>query len=64
VAIKVSISYFQAVNSGILTAVAEEVALHPKLATYLTTVHDDQGNKIALFQATVYRKKESLLPRY
>ena len=64
VAINVGISYFQAVNSGTLTAVAEEVSLHPKLATYLISVLDDQGNKIALFQGTVYRKKESLLPRH
>jgi len=60
VAINVSISYFKAVNSGTLTAVAEEVSLNPKLATYIIPVHDDKGNKIALFQGTVYRKKESV----
>jgi acyl-CoA thioesterase len=62
VAINVSISYFQAVNSGTLTAAAEEVSLNPKLATYLIPVHDDKGNTIALFQGTVYRKKETLTP--
>jgi acyl-CoA thioesterase len=60
VAINVSISYFKAVNSGTLTASAEEVSLNPKLATYLIPVYDDKGNKIALFQGTVYRKKESI----
>jgi acyl-CoA thioesterase len=59
-AINVSISYFQSVSSGTLNAVAEEVSLHPKLATYLVFVHDDRGNKIALSQGTVYRKNESL----
>ncbi len=60
VAINVSISYFQAVRSGTVTATAEEVSLTPKLATYLIHVRDGNGNGIALFQGTVYRKKESL----
>jgi acyl-CoA thioesterase len=59
-AINVSISYFKAVSSGVLTATAEEVSLNPKLATYLIPVTDDKGNRIALFQGTVYRKKESI----
>ena len=61
IAINVSISFFKAVKSGALTASAEEVSLNPKLATYLITVTDDAGNKIALFQGTVYRKKESIV---
>jgi acyl-CoA thioesterase len=60
VAINVSISFFKAVKSGILTATAEEASFNPRLATYLITVNDEAGNKIALFQGTVYRKKESL----
>jgi acyl-CoA thioesterase len=60
VAINVSISYFKAVNSGVLTASAEEASFNPRLATYLIPVTDDKGNKIALFQGTVYRKKESI----
>jgi acyl-CoA thioesterase len=59
-AINVSISYFKAVSSGTLNAAAEEVSLNPKLATYLIPVFDDKGNKIALFQGTVYRKKEGV----
>jgi acyl-CoA thioesterase len=59
-AINVSISYFKAVSSGTLFAAAEEVSINPKLATYLITVRDEAGNKIALFQGTVYRKKDSL----
>jgi acyl-CoA thioesterase len=60
VAINVSISFFKAVKIGALTATAEEVSFNPKLATYLITVHDDAGNKIALFQGTVYRKKDPI----
>ena len=59
-AINVSISFFKAVKIGTLTASAEEVSINPKLATYLITVTDETGNKIALFQGTVYRKKESI----
>lgn len=60
VAINVSISYFKAVKSGTLTAEAEEVSLNPRLATYLIRVEDEKGDAIALFQGTVYRKKERL----
>ncbi len=60
VAINVSISYFKAVKSGTLTASAEEVSINPKLATYLIPIVDEQGNRIALFQGTVYRKKDLL----
>lgn len=60
VAINVGISFFKAVKSGALTAAAEEVSINPRLATYLITVTDEAENKIALFQGTVYRKKESI----
>jgi acyl-CoA thioesterase len=60
VAINVSISFFKAVSSGILVAQAEEISLNPRLATYLITVMDDKGDRIALFQGTVYRKKDTL----
>jgi len=60
VAINVSISFFKAATGGTLSAEAEEVSINPKLATYLITVTDDAGSKIALFQGTVYRKKDSI----
>jgi len=59
-AINVSISYFKAVKSGTLTAEGREVSFNPKLATYLIDVRDEAGNAVALFQGTVYRKKESI----
>ena len=60
VAINVSISFFKSATGGTLFAEAEEVSINPKLATYLITVTDDAGNKIALSQGTVYRKKDSI----
>ena len=60
VAINVSISFFKAVKEGDLFAEGREVSRNPKLATYIIDVSDGQGNAIALFQGTVYRKKESL----
>jgi acyl-CoA thioesterase len=55
-AINVSISYFRAINEGKIMAVAEEISLHKKLATYIVKVFDASSNIIALFQGTVYRK--------
>ncbi|MGE5174065.1 MAG: PaaI family thioesterase [Betaproteobacteria bacterium] len=60
VAINVSISFFKAVKSGVLMAEGREASISPKLATYLIDVKDEAGNAIALFQGTVYRKKESI----
>ena len=60
VAINVSIAYFKAVASGTLFAHAEEVSLNPRLATYLIRIEDGEGTPVALFQGTVYRKKEKL----
>jgi acyl-CoA thioesterase len=59
-AINVSISYFKAVRSGTLYAEGKEVSLNPKLATYLIRVEDQEGALIALFQGTVYRKRDRL----
>ena len=58
-AINVSISYLKAHTSGRLFAEAQEIALSSRLATYLVTVTDEGGNRVALFQGTVYRKKEN-----
>lgn len=60
VAINVSISFFKAMRTGTIYASAEEISLNPKLATYLITVKDEKNEPIALFQGTVYRKKERI----
>jgi len=53
-----SISYVKAATGGTLIAVAEEVSLNPKLATYDVSVTEEGGDTIAVFQGTVYKKKE------
>ena len=60
VAIQASIANFKAVASGTLQAVAREVALNPKLATYSIEIRDESQSLIALFQGTVYRKSATL----
>ncbi len=55
-----NMSYFKAVSQGTLFAEAVEESLNPKLATYLVRVTNETKELIALLQATVYRKKESL----
>lgn len=59
-AINVSISYFKAVKEGTLCAEAEEVSLNPKLGTYLIRITDSNGEIVALFKGTVYRKNTPL----
>jgi len=60
VAINVSISFCKAVTKGTLIAEAREVAISPKLATYLIDVKDEGGGLIAQLQGTVYRKSAGL----
>ncbi|MEW6755256.1 MAG: hotdog fold thioesterase [Candidatus Latescibacterota bacterium] len=60
-AINVSISYLKGAGRGtVLTAQAEEVAPHPRLASYAVRVTDEAGELVAIFQGMVYRKKERL----
>jgi acyl-CoA thioesterase len=56
VAINMSISFCKAVRRGTLIAEAREVAINPKLATYLIDVSDEAGALVAQLQGTVYRK--------
>ncbi len=60
-AINASISYFKATSSGTIFAEAKEVSINPKLATYEVVVFNEKNENIALFQGTVYRKKEKLI---
>jgi acyl-CoA thioesterase len=59
-AINVSISFFKAVKEGALIAEAREVAINPKLATYLIDVKDEAGTLVAQLQGTVYRKRAGI----
>ncbi len=60
VGVSATISYLKSTNKGTLTAEAREMALNPKLATYNVEVRDDSNDMVALFQGTVYRKKQAL----
>jgi len=55
-AINASISYLTAAREGTLTAVADEFAKNPKLASYTVVITDDDNTRIAIFQGMVYRK--------
>lgn len=58
--INTSVSFVKAAVKGSLYAIAQEESINPKLATYLVRITDDSGDLVALFQGTVYRKKEQL----
>jgi len=55
-AINVTVSFFKAVPDGKLTAIAEEISVHKKLATYIIKIYDESSTIIALFQGMVYKK--------
>ncbi|MFD2112141.1 PaaI family thioesterase [Thiorhodococcus fuscus] len=59
--VNVSVSFMKSARKGVLTAEAEEVSINSKLATYLIRITDEDANLIALFQGTVYRKREALM---
>ena len=58
--INANISYVKSAQDGILTAEAMEVARNSKLATYQIDITNEKGDLIAIFQGTVYRKKDLL----
>ena len=61
VAINANISYIKAVKEGdVLTAEAAEIALHPKLAVCSVAVTGRDGDIVATFQGTAYRKNREL----
>lgn len=57
-----SISFFKAVKKGILTAEAQELSIHHKLASYAVKVTDQDNDLVAYFTGMVYRKREQLDP--
>ncbi len=58
--INATISYLKAARGGVLTADAVEVAKNHKLATYQINITNEKEDLIAVFQGTVYRKKDKL----
>ncbi len=60
VAINVSISFMKAATSGTLTAIANEISLNPKIATYTVNICNEDGDLIAIFQGLAYRKRDKI----
>ena len=61
VACQADVTWFKAVTSGKLTAVAEEISRTRKLSTCLVRVSDDQGELVALFKGIAYIKGTPVL---
>ena len=57
VAVNTTITYCKAASKGMLYALAKEISLNRRLATYQVEVADENKTLIALFQGTVYRKE-------
>ena len=58
--INATISYLKAAGEGLLTAEAKEISRNPKLATYQVSITDAGQDLVAVFQGTVYRKKDKI----
>lgn len=62
-ALEMSISFLRAVSSGKrIVAEAREEHLGKRTATYIITVTDEEGKKVALAKGTVYRFEKPFLP--
>lgn len=61
VALQANISFLRAAGLGdVLTATAREVSRHPKIALYTIDVCRQDGELVATFQGTAYRKKDAV----
>lgn len=58
--VNASIAFTKAATTGTLTAHARETAVSGPLATYVVEVKNEDGETIATFQGTAYRKREHL----
>ena len=61
VACQADITWFKAVQSGRLTATAEEISRTRKLSTCLIRVTDENGELVALFKGVAYVKGTPLM---
>lgn len=56
VACQADITWFKAMQSGALTATAEEISRTRKLSTCVVRITDEQGDLVALFKGVAYIK--------
>ena len=59
VGIHATMSFLNPVSTGILFAEAKTVSLNSRIGTYAATVTDNEGNLVATFEGTAYRKKNT-----
>lgn len=57
VSLTASINFVKATSCGVLTATATEVYLRRTVAAYNVEIRDEQGELIASFQSTCFRKE-------
>ena len=60
VAINVSISFLNSIQSGTLVAEALETSKGRRIGTYTVNVRNETGDLVAVFHGMVYRKNEAL----
>ncbi len=60
-AINTSMAFITPALTGTLYAEAQEISSNHRLGNYQVTIRDEQGQLIARFQGTAYRKSEPLL---
>jgi acyl-CoA thioesterase len=60
VACQADVTFFKAIQSGKLTAVAEEISRTRKLSTCLVRVTGENGDLVALFKGVAYIKESRL----
>ena len=58
--INASIAFTKGATAGKLTAHARETAVSGPLATYVVEVKNEEGETIATFQGTAYRKRDHI----
>jgi acyl-CoA thioesterase len=56
VTLDANVNFIKAVSSGILTAVASEIALKRTIGIYRVEITNEKNELIATFQSTAYRK--------
>ncbi len=61
VTINASMNYVKPASKGILTATATELYLRRTISAYNVEIRDDDGELVATFQSTCYRKSDSIV---
>jgi acyl-CoA thioesterase len=56
VTLDANVNFIKAVSSGVLTAVASEIALKRTIGIYRVEISNEKNELIAIFQSTAYRK--------